>query len=82
MNEKKRERALILGAYIKSHACTVRDAAKEFGLGKSTVHTDVTERLPEIDPTLAADVRKVLDYNLAVRHLRGGEATRRKSKKS
>lgn len=80
MNDKKKERAKMLGAYISKHACTVRDAAKEFGLGKSTVHTDVTERLPEIDPTLAANVRKVLDYNLSVRHLRGGEATRKKSK--
>lgn len=80
MNDDKQNRAVLLGTYIVEHACTVRDAAKEFGLGKSTVHTDVTERLSEIDAALAADVRKVLDYNLSVRHIRGGEATRRKSR--
>ncbi len=73
------KRTVALGRYIADHACTVRDAAGVFGLGKSTVHKDVTERLGNIDRELYETVRKILDYNLAVRHIRGGEATRRKS---
>ena len=72
-------RAVMLGQYITEKECTVRDAAKHFTLGKSTVHKDVTERLKVIDPELCERVRKVLDYNLSVRHLRGGEATKQKS---
>ncbi len=69
-------RAVELGKYIVENACTVRAAAAHFDIGKSTVHKDVTERLEKIDPELFDSVRKVLDYNLSVRHLRGGEATR------
>ncbi len=72
------KRATELAEYIIDHECTVRAAAKKFELGKSTVHKDVTDRLKDIDPSLYDKVRKVLDYNLSVRHLRGGEATRRK----
>ena len=78
MNDFCNKRAVELGRYIVEKACTVRDAAKNFGMGKSTVHKDVTERLAALDPELCERVRKVLDYNMSVRHLRGGEATRRK----
>lgn len=74
-------RAVMLGQYITENACTVRAAAKRFSLGKSTVHKDVTEHLKHVDFDLYEKVRKVLDYNLSVRHLRGGEATRLKSRK-
>ena len=72
------ERAVMLGKYIALTGATVRRAADEFGIAKSTVHKTVTERLPHVDATLAAEVRKVLETNLAERHIRGGEATRKK----
>ena len=81
MIEDIEKRATELAEYIIEHECTVRAAAAHFELGKSTVHKDVTERLMSIDPALCERVRKVLDYNLSVRHLRGGEATRRKCEK-
>lgn len=81
MNSKNGDRANTLGKYISDTKCTVRDAAKYFCIGKSTVHKDVTERLPTINKQLADDVRKILDYNLSVRHLRGGEATKQKCAK-
>lgn len=77
----KNERAIELGKYIVQTQCTVRDAAKQFDMGKSTVHKDVTERLPSLDSAMAERVRKILDYNLSVRHLRGGEATKNKCAK-
>lgn len=77
-NNSKNIRAIELGKYIVETECTVRDAAKQFGMGKSTVHKDVTERLPKTEPELFERVRKILDYNLSVRHLRGGEATKQK----
>ena len=77
-NNSKNIRAIELGKYIAETECTVRDAAKQFGMGKSTVHKDVTERLPKTEPELFERVRKILDYNLSVRHLRGGEATKQK----
>lgn len=52
--------------------------AKEFGVSKSTVHKDLTERLPEINPELASKVKEVLEYHKSIRHIRGGEATRQK----
>ncbi|MBR5546559.1 MAG: sporulation transcriptional regulator SpoIIID [Clostridia bacterium] len=67
-----------LAQYIIKHRATVRAAAAQFGISKSTVHKDVRERLKQIDPDLYAHVSLVLSYNKAVRHLRGGEATRRK----
>ncbi len=78
MLENTDVRASELGNYIIKNSATVREAAAVFGLGKSTVHKDVTERLAKTDPVLYDKVRKILDYNLSVRHLRGGEATRRK----
>lgn len=59
---------------------TVRVIAKEFGVSKSTVHKDLTERLPEINPELASEVKVILDHHKAIRHLRGGEATKLKYK--
>lgn len=76
--DRKNARAAGLGKYIAENRCTVRDAAAHFGMGKSTVHKDVTERLPSIDPELYETVRGILDFNLSVRHIRGGEATRLK----
>lgn len=59
----------------------LRVIAKEFGVSKSTVHKDLTERLPEINPDLANEVKEILDYHKSIRHLRGGEATKLKYKK-
>lgn len=72
------ERAINLAQYIIDSKDTVRGAAKKFGISKSTVHKDVSERLLKINPTLAFEVRKVLDENKAERHIRGGMATKRK----
>ncbi len=68
----------MLGKYIAESGDTVRGAAKKYGMAKSTVHKTVTERLARTDAALAERVREVLERNLAERHLRGGEATRRK----
>ena len=64
--------------YIVRTKSTVRDTAQVFGVSKSTVHKDVTERLPKVNRELASKVKRVLDQNKSERHLRGGEATRRK----
>lgn len=72
------KRAVELARYIVMTKDTVRGAAKKFGVSKSTVHKDITERLRRINPSLAMDAKKVLDENKAERHIRGGEATRRK----
>lgn len=74
------ERAVELGEYIVEHKATVRAAAKEFGISKSTVHMDVSDRLKNVDPSLYTQVRSVLDVNKAQRHIRGGLATREKYK--
>lgn len=74
------ERAVELAHYIIDTKDTVRGAAKRFGVSKSTVHKDVTERLIKINPYLATEAKKVLDGNKAERHIRGGEATRKKYK--
>ena len=74
------ERALELAHYIIDTKDTVRGAAKKFGVSKSTVHKDVTERLMKINPYLAKETKKVLEGNKAERHIRGGEATRQKYK--
>ena len=74
------ERAADVAAYILENKSTVRAAAKEFGISKSTVHKDITERLSKINPSLYAQVRVLLDINKAERHMRGGLATRRKYK--
>ncbi len=72
------ERACALAAYIIENRATVRAAAKKFGVSKSTVHKDVTEHLRHSNPALFLSVKQVLERNKAERHLRGGEATRRK----
>ena len=72
------ERAVELGEYIIENKATVRKAAKKFGVSKSTVHKDVTERLEMINKTLARQARKVLDINKSERHIRGGMATKEK----
>ena len=78
MKEYIEERAIEIATYIIEHQATVRQTAKEFGVSKSTIHKDVTERLEQINPTLATQARKVLDMNKAERHIRGGMATREK----
>ena len=72
------ERAVEIAKYIIDNNATVRQTAKQFGISKSTVHKDVTERLSQVNPTLAREARKVLDVNKSARHIRGGLATREK----
>ena len=72
------QRAIELAEYIVKNKTTVRAAAKKFGVSKSTVHMDVSERLKKLNPTLYKDVRKILDKNKAERHIRGGMATKQK----
>ena len=72
------QRAVILGQYILENKATVRAAAKKFGISKSTVHKDVTERLSKEDRELYTQVRDVLEINKQERHIRGGLATKRK----
>ena len=72
------ERAINLAQYIIESKDTVRGAARKFGISKSTVHKDVTERLEKINPMLAKEVREILDENKAERHIRGGMATKMK----
>ncbi len=74
-------RCVSLAKYIVRTGATVRQAAGEFGISKSSVHKDMHERLRQIHPGLYAEVRDVLEYHHAVRHLRGGEATRERWKK-
>lgn len=72
------DRAAMLGEYIVQNKATVRRAAKQFGVSKSTVHKDVAERLRHVDMRLYKEVRDVLALNKAQRHIRGGMATKRK----
>lgn len=69
---------VVWGEYIARNGVTVRNAAKVFGISKSTVHKDVTQRLAELDPDLSEQVRRILEINKAERHLRGGMATKHK----
>ena len=78
MKDYIEERAVEVAYYIIETKATVRQAAKKFGISKSTVHKDVTERLAQVNPSLAAETRKVLDINKSERHIRGGMATREK----
>ena len=80
MREYIRRRVLEITDHILETQATVRQTARLFNVSKSTVHKDVTERLPSINKQLARKVKKILDRNKAERHLRGGEATRRKYK--
>lgn len=81
MRDYIEERVLNIGEYIISNNATVRQAAKEFGVSKSTAHKDAADRLPKINPSLAKKVRGVLDINKSERHIRGGIATRDKYSK-
>ena len=72
------ERVINIANYIIENNATVRQTAKKFGISKSTVRKDVTERIVQINPTLAAEARKVLDVNKSERHIRGGMATKEK----
>ena len=74
------DRSVLLAQYIIDHKATVRSTAKEFGISKSTVHTDVTERLKKINPQLFTKVKEILDINKRERHIRVGLATRKKYK--
>ena len=72
------ERTIRLAQYMIGQKATVRQTAARFGISKSTVHKDITERLEEINPSLASETRKVLNVNKAERHIRGGLATKEK----
>ena len=81
MKNNVEQRATELAEYIIKNKTTVRAAAKKFGISKSTVFVDVSERLKKINPLLYNDVRKILDINKAERHIRGGMATKQKFSK-
>lgn len=81
MKDYIEERVLLLANYIIDTKCTVRAAAKIFGISKSTVHKDLTERLEEISQGLFEEVRVILNDNKAERHIRGGLATKAKYEK-
>ena len=72
------ERVKTLASYIIETGCTVRGAATKFNVSKSTVHKDITQRLKQIDSILAKQVKRVLEENKAIRHIRGGMATKLK----
>ncbi len=74
------DRACELAVYMIENQATVRAAAKAFGISKSTVHKDLTQRLPKYNPALFGQVKHILEINKAQRHIRGGQATRRKYK--
>lgn len=78
MRENIEQRACELAVYIIEHQSTVRAAAKHFGISKSTVHKDISERLPHCNRALYIQVKAILDRNKAERHIRGGLATRKK----
>ena len=80
MKDNLNQRACELAVYISETGATVRAAAKHFGISKSTVHKDLSQRLPHINNALYKQVRSVLEENKAQRHIRGGIATRRKYK--
>lgn len=78
MDESTQRRCVSVAQYMLEKRATVRQAAAKFGLSKSSVHKDMCQRLPKIDARLGREVAALLEYNKAVRHLRGGEATRRR----
>ncbi len=78
MKDYIEKRAVEVAGYIVRSNATVRETARRFGISKSTVHKDITERLLKINPSLAAEARKVLEINKSERHIRGGMATREK----
>lgn len=82
MDESIRVRCLAIAAYMIDRHTTVRQAAKAFGISKSSVHKDMCERLPRIDRRLGQEVAALMQYNKAVRHLRGGQATRERYRRT
>ena len=82
MSDTIEERACEVAVYMIETGATVRGAAQHFGSSKSTVHKDLSQRLPQYNHALYDQVRKVLDVNKAQRHIRGGMATRKKYKGS
>lgn len=78
LGEINQERCVILGHYIVENNATVRAAAKQFGISKSTVHQDITTKLEQVNRQLHDEVKAVLDKNKQERHLRGGQATKKK----
>lgn len=80
MKGNMEERAAALALYLIENRTTVRAAAKKFGISKSTVHKDLSERLPVYNRTLYLQVKEILEENKAQRHIRGGLATRKKYK--
>lgn len=78
MKDYIHERVIAAAKYVMDTKSTVRETAKVFGVSKSTIHKDITDRLPRINPSLAEEVKRVLAYNKAERHIRGGKATREK----
>ena len=80
MDNHIEERACQLAVYMIENRATVRAAAKRFGISKSTVHKDLSQRLPQYNPGLYRQVKVILDTNKAQRHIRGGMATRKKYK--
>jgi putative DeoR family transcriptional regulator (stage III sporulation protein D) len=78
LKENMEERAQRLALYIIENRTTVRAAAQKFGISKSTVHKDISERLPQFNRTLYLQVKEILEINKAQRHIRGGIATRKK----
>ena len=80
MQRNMEQRAYELAVYMIENRATVRAAAKKFGISKSTVHKDLTTRLPQVSGPLYLQVRALLDQNRAERHIRGGMATRKKFK--
>ena len=81
MADTMERRACELAVYIVEYGATVRAAAKHFGISKSTVHKDISQRLPHVNRSLYTQVREILDINKAQRHIRGGIATRNKYNK-
>lgn len=80
MKDYIEERVLEVAKYIIDSRATIRKTAKLFGVSKSTVHKDITERLPKINPNVAKEAREILEVNKAERHIRGGRATKMKYK--
>lgn len=78
MHDYIKDRTIRIAEHLLETKKTVRVIAKDFGVSKSTVHKDLTERLPTINPALAKEVKEVLEYHKSIRHIRGGEATRKK----
>ncbi|AKL93745.1 stage III sporulation protein D [Clostridium aceticum] len=80
MKDYIEKRVIEIARYIIEEESTVRQTARVFGVSKSTVHKDVTERLPKINPLVANQVKNILEVNKAERHIRGGRATKIKYK--